>query len=128
MRDHISFPSIHTPVPPIFDGIVAAITDASGNISPPLPDFGDQLLDHFTFTRGDWVMIQRRLQVLVIPLATLFRRSVLHVLRDANPVVRALAVHELEESSIFVRQPRTPSSRARHDTGVELCLHAYLND
>jgi hypothetical protein len=115
VRCYSSFPSVDTPVPPVFDGIVAATPQAAGNISPSLPDFVDQLLDEFTFTRGDGVMIQRRLQVLVIPLATLFRRSVLHVLRDANPVVRALAVHKLEESSIFLRQPRTSSSRACHD-------------
>ena len=63
----------------------------------------------------DGFVVQGLFQVLVVPFPTLLWRPVLHVLRDAYPIVRALLLDQIEEILILVCVPwSTMSGRPSH--------------
>lgn len=53
-------------------------------------------------------MIQSRLQILMVSLATLFGRARDDETRDANPVMGTLRMYELNEISVLGLRPRAP--------------------
>lgn len=87
--------SIHPTVPPVLHGIVTTTTQASRDLRPTLAHFADHLLDEQTLLWRDWVMVEVRLQVLVVTLAALFGRSSLDSGRDADPVVSSMEVDQV---------------------------------
>ena len=87
-------PSIHSTIPPVFNGIVASATQSSSDFGPSLAHLRNHLLNQKTFLGSDGIMIEIRLQVLVEALPTLFRRSGLNGLRDAHPVVCAVKLNQ----------------------------------
>ena len=107
---------VHRPVPPILHRVVAAVAKSSCNLRPALPHFVDHAFDHQAFFGWDGFMVQSRLQVLVEPLTALLRGAEVHLLWDADPVVRSLSVDELKESLVLFRDPRASSVRWGHCT------------
>jgi hypothetical protein len=59
-------------------------------------------------------MVERWLEILVVPFSTLFRRALLHVLGDSDPVVGALTTNELQKRFILLREPWSATSRSSH--------------
>ena len=76
----VALPSVHAAVPPVLDRIVAAVAQSPRDLGPSLANLVDQLFDHFPFLRGNRVMVQTGLEILVVALATLFRRAMLELL------------------------------------------------
>lgn len=50
-------------------------------------------------------------------LAALLGRAVVHVLGDADPIVRALLTHQLKEQLVFFGDPGSTTMRGSHDEG-----------
>lgn len=106
--------AVHAAIPPILNGVVAAVTEAASNFSPTLAHLIDHAFDHKTLVGRNGFPIQRGLEVLVEAFPTLLRRAVVHVLRDADPVVRALLTNKLQEQLIFFRDPRSTTVSGSH--------------
>ena len=94
-------------VPPVLDCIVAATMESACDLSPALAHLGDHLLNEGAFLWGDGVVVEMRLEVLVVTLTTLLWRAGLDHGRDANPVVGALGVDEVEEDRVLGLGPWT---------------------
>lgn len=88
--------AIHAAVPPVLDGIVAAVAESASDLRPTLSHVVDHALDQQAFLGRDGLTVQRRLQVLVEAFSALLGRAKVHVLGDANPVVRPLFADELQ--------------------------------
>ena len=58
-------------------------------------------------------MVELRLEILVVSLSTLLGRSRTDLLRDANPVVGASLIDELEEVVVLSLRPRS-ATMSRH--------------
>ena len=114
-----SFPSIHATIPPILHRVVATIAEATCDFCPSLSHFLHQLLNHLSFRGGNRFVVERWFQVLVIPLATLLWRPMLHMLRYADPIVRTLGPDKVQKSCIFVWEPRPSSADPGHDVRSE---------
>lgn len=99
--NHQAPPSVHAAIPPVLDGVVTAAVESSRDLSPPLPNLGDQTFDEEAFLGTNRFVIQRRLQILMISLSTLLRRSRANELCDAYPVERALSVNELGKIGVL---------------------------
>lgn len=73
-------------------------------------------------------MVEGLLQILVVSFPTLLRRPVLHVLRDAHPIVGTLLLDQPKEILVLVGVPwSTMSGRACHyrsEYVERLCLKA----
>src|SRR6266567_1556425 len=67
----IALPSILATVPPVLHCVVASSLESSGDLCPPLPHLLDQPLDLLAFLRGDWLMVQTGLEVLVVSFSAL---------------------------------------------------------
>lgn len=63
--------SVHASIPPVLYGVVASSSQSSRDLGPTLSHLGDHLLDHDTFLGGDGVVVEVRLQVLVVSLSAL---------------------------------------------------------
>lgn len=120
----VSFSAVHAPIPPIFDSIVASISKPSRDLSPPASHVRNHLLNHISFLVRDRLMVKRLLQILMISFTTLLWRPMLHVLRDAHPIVGTLLLNQIKESLILVSGPwSTTSGRSCHRSVVWLyCL------
>ena len=97
--------SIHPAIPPVLDGVVAASIESSCDLGPSLAHLTDQFLDEATLLWTDWLMVQGRLEILMKALSALFGRTGSNQVRDADPIVRALALHELEKAGVFSWAP-----------------------
>lgn len=89
-RREASSLAVHAAVPPILDGVVAAVAESAGDFGPALAHLVDHAFNHQALLGGDGLAVQRGLQVLMESFAALLGRSEVHVLGDANPVVGAL--------------------------------------
>lgn len=67
--------TVHSTVPPVLDGIVAAATQTTCDLSPTLAHLGDHLLDENALFGSDGIMVEVRLEVLVETLAALLGRA-----------------------------------------------------
>jgi hypothetical protein len=106
--------AVHAAVPPVLDCIVAAVAESSGDLRPSLAHLIDHALDHQALLGGDGIPIQRGLQVLMESLPALLGRPVVHVLRNAYPVVGALLADQLKEQLILLRDPRSSTMSWSH--------------
>lgn len=79
--------SVDTSVPPVLDGIIASSVELSCDLGPSLSHLLDQFFDDETFLRGDRVVVEVWLEVLVVSFAALLWRAGSDKLRDADPVV-----------------------------------------
>lgn len=100
-------------VPPVLDGIVAATTQSTGNLSPALTHLSNHLLDQSTLFGSDGVVVEVWLEVLVVAFSALLWRASLDHGRDANPVVSTLGVDETEKDLVLGLGPWT-SLVSRH--------------
>lgn len=112
--------AVLTTIPPVLDGVVAAAMEAAGNLSPSLAHLGDHLLDHGALLGSDGVVVEVRLEVLVIPFPALLGGSGLDHRRDADPVVSTLSVDEAKQELVLSLGPGT-SLVSRH-SDVRLLL------
>jgi hypothetical protein len=117
----ISLPPIHASIPPIFDSVIAAIPQSPCNLRPTTSHVSHHLLDHLSLLMSDRIVIQGLFQVLMVALSTLLGCSMLHMLRYANPIIRALLLDQIEEVLILVCVPWSTMSRsASHSRYKEL--------
>lgn len=100
-------PTVHAPIPPVLDGIVTATAQATRNLGPSLAHLGHHLLDEEAFLRGDGLVIEVGLQVLVEALATLLGGTGLNCRRNAHPVVRSVDVDQVQEILVLGLGPRS---------------------
>lgn len=114
--DNQTPPPVHTPIPPVLDGVIAAAMQPPRDLRPPLPDLGYEALDEDALVRADRFVVQAGLEVLVVALAALLGGAGADELRDADPVEGALGVHELGEVGVFGLGPG-PASVGRHAGG-----------
>lgn len=94
-RQSSSLP-VHATIPPVFDSIVAPVAQSSSDFSPPLAHFMHEALDNQPLLDGNGLPVERRLEVLMETLTALLGRPIVHVLRNADPVIRALLANELK--------------------------------
>lgn len=59
-------------------------------------------------------MVQSRFEILMEPFSALLWGSVFHVLRDADPIIGTLAVHQPEQSLVLLRDPGASPLRLGH--------------
>ncbi|KAI9048927.1 hypothetical protein LZ554_006778 [Drepanopeziza brunnea f. sp. 'monogermtubi'] len=86
----------------LLHGIVTAPVQSSRDLGPALPHPLDHLLNLQPFLRTDGRMIQRRLQVLVVPFPALLGRAGADELGNAHPVQGPLRLDELAQVRIFL--------------------------
>ena len=110
--------AVHAAIPPVLDGVVAAVAQAAGDLCPTLAHLIHHALDHQALVGRDGFPVQRGLEVLVEALTALLGRAEVHLLRDADPVVGALFAHELQEQLVFFGDPRSTTMRGRHGVCV----------
>lgn len=110
--------AVHAAVPPVLDGIVAAVAQAAGDLGPTLAHFIHHAFDQETLVGGDGLPVQSGLEVLVEAFPTLLGRAEVHMLRNAHPVVRALFTDELHKQLIFFGDPRATTVGRGHGEGV----------
>lgn len=67
----VALPPVLAAVPPVLHCVVAASLEPPCDLSPPLAHLSDHLLDQLPLFRRDWVVVQRRLQILVVSLSAL---------------------------------------------------------
>lgn len=101
-------------IPPVLDSIVAASVEASSNLSPLLTHLPDQALNQLAFFGSDGVMVKGGLEVLVKSFAALFWCSCTEHLRDADPVVGALLLDNLQKVLVLCGGPRPTTSCGGH--------------
>lgn len=106
--------AVHAAVPPVLNCIVAAVSKASCNLGPALAHFVDHPLDHQALLSRDGLTVQRGLEVLVEALPALLGRAVVHVLRDADPVVGALFANQLKEQLVLFGNPGSTTMSGSH--------------
>lgn len=112
--------AVHAAIPPILNGVVTAVTEAASDLSPTLAHLVDHAFNHKTLVGRNGFPVQGGLKVLVEAFPTLLRRAVVHVLRDADPVVRALFTNKLQEQLIFFRDPRSTTVSGSHGKRGEI--------
>lgn len=64
-------PSIHASIPPILHCIIAASVQSAGNLGPAFAHLAHELLDEYALLRTDWLMIERRFEILMESFAAL---------------------------------------------------------
>lgn len=106
--------AVHAAIPPVLDGIVTAVAQSAGNLSPPLAHVVHHAFDQQALFSGDRLAVQGRFEVLVEALPTLLGRPVVHVLGDAHPVVGALFAHQLDKQLVLLGDPRTSTVSLSH--------------
>jgi hypothetical protein len=67
--------TVHSTIPPVLDGIVAATTQTTGDLGPTLAHLGDHLLDENALLGSDGIMVEVGLEVLVESLTALLGRA-----------------------------------------------------
>ena len=67
--------TVHSTIPPVLDGIVAATTQTTGDLGPTLAHLGDHLLDENALLGSDGIMVKVGLEVLVESLTALLGRA-----------------------------------------------------
>lgn len=98
--------AVHATIPPVLDGVVTSSSQAARDLCPTLAHLGHHLLDEDAFFRRDWVVVQIWLQVLVESLATLLWGACLDGAGYADPIRRAILVHEVKQQVVFGLRPR----------------------
>jgi hypothetical protein len=98
--------SVLAAVPPVLDGVIAATIESARDLCPLLSHLGYHSLNCLALFWGNGVMVKIGLQVLMVAFPTLLWRPRLDVVRDADPVVRAPALNEFDETAIFSVRPR----------------------
>lgn len=113
--------AVHAAIPPVLDGVVTAVAQSAGNLGPTLAHVGHHAFDQQSLFSGNGLAVEGRFEVLVEALPTLLRRAVVHVLRDAHPVVRALFAHQLDKQLVLFGDPRTSTVSLSHCVCVCVC-------
>ena len=106
--------AVHAAIPPVLDSVVTAVTQSASNLSPALAHVVHHTLDHQALISRNGLAVQRWLEVLVKSLPALLGRPVVHVLRDAHPVVGSLFAHQLNKKLVLFRDPRASTVRVCH--------------
>ena len=84
--------AVHAAIPPVFNGIIAAPMQSTGNLGPTLAHFGDHAFYLEALFGADGFVVEGRLEVLVISFATLLGGAGANELSNADPVQGALGV------------------------------------
>jgi len=71
----VALASVLAAIPPVLHCVVTSTLESSCDLGPPLAHLCNHLLNKVSFFRGDRVMIQRRLEVLMVAFATLLGRA-----------------------------------------------------
>ena len=125
----VALPSIHASIPPVFDSIVTAIPKSSSNFCPATSHITHHPFNHFSFLVSDRVMIQRLFQILVVSFSTLLRCPVLHVLRDAYPIVGTFLLDKIKQKLVLICVPWSAvggsASHSRLVTWINVVLEVY---
>lgn len=87
--------AVHAAIPPVLNCVIAAAAESASDLGPPLAHLADHLLDHDTFLGSNGLVIEIRLQILMVPLTALLRRACLDRRGDADPIVRAMKVDKM---------------------------------
>lgn len=106
--------AVHAAIPPVLDCVVTAVTQSTSDLSPALAHVVHHALDHQALIGRNGLAVQRGLEVLVESLPALLGRPVVHVLRDAHPVIGALFAHQLNKKLVLFRDPRASTVRVCH--------------
>lgn len=117
----LSLSAVLAPVPPVLYSVVAAAVETSGNVGPPLANLLDHGLNDDAFLGRDGVVVESRLQVLVISFAALLWCSGAEGIGDAYPVQGALVLDQRHEVGVLMGRPRASSVVVRwgsHDVVV----------
>lgn len=99
--------AVHATIPPVLDGVVAASAQATGNLSPSLAHLGNHLLNHLALLGSDGVVVEVRLEVLVVALTALLGRTRSHHAGNAHPVVGTLGMDQSHEHVVLMLGPGT---------------------
>jgi hypothetical protein len=67
--------TVHSTIPPVLDGIVAATPQTTSDLGPTLAHLSDHLLDENALFGGDGIMVEVGLEVLVETLTALLGRA-----------------------------------------------------
>lgn len=90
-------PAVLYTVPPVLDGVVAAVgPQLPGNLGPLRSNLGDEGLDLVTLLLTDGCLVQAGFEVLMVSFSTLLSRPRPHGLRDLNPVELSSLVDQLK--------------------------------
>lgn len=100
-------------VPPVLDGVVASSLEPASNLGPALAHLRDHLLDLLAFLGRDGVVIQRRLEVLVVTLPALFGRACSDGMRDPDPVGSPVLLNQSNKIHVLGLRPR-PTAMVDH--------------
>src|SRR6267378_4039827 len=95
LNNKTPFFAIHAAIPPVFDSVVASIAKSSRNLCPTLPHFIDHSFNHHALFCGYGCMIQGWFKILMKSFSTLLGRPEVHMLGNANPVIRSLFAHQM---------------------------------
>jgi len=71
LLDNVALSAIHASVPPVFDSVVAPVSQPPSDLSPPLPHLLHHLLYQLALLGRYRLMIQGWLKILVIALPAL---------------------------------------------------------
>lgn len=95
-------PAVLYTVPPVLDGVVAAVgPQLPGNLSPLRSHLGDERLDLVTLLLTDGCLVQAGLEVLMVSFPALLSRPRPHGLGDLNPVELSSLVDQLKQTAIL---------------------------
>ena len=92
--------TVHAAVPPVLDGVVAAVLHHACDLGPLLANAGDLLLDEAALLLGDGAVVEVGLEVLVPALAALLGRARVHHLRNLHPAADALFLRHAQQQRV----------------------------
>ena len=108
--------TIRAAVEVVLDSVVTAVVKTTSNLSPLGTHFMVKLEDKTTFLVTDGGLVQARVEVLVVALATLLSGTSLHAVGDGHPVGRtALFCDVGNEALVLLDGPWTPSVRGHFE-------------
>ena len=105
---HHTSATIDPAVPPILHGVIATTGHPSSDLGPASTHIVHILLDPCTLFGRDGFMVEGRLQVLMIALSTLLRRTRADGPSDAHPIMRATGIDQVEQALILFLRPWPP--------------------
>lgn len=107
--------TVHIAVPPVLDCIVTAVAKSASDLCPAFAHLIHHALDHKPFVRRDGSVVERWLEILVESFSALLGRTEVHLLRDSDPIVGSLFVHQLHQGVVLLWDPRATAVIRRHD-------------
>ena len=105
---HHTSATIDPAIPPVLHGVIATSRHPSSDLGPASTHIVHVLLNPCALFGRDRFMVERRLQVLMIALSTLFRRTRANGPSDSYPIMRATGIHQVEQAFVFFLRPWPP--------------------